>query len=174
MIDQSAREDAFRTQQVEPELPPVTMVAISDDPDPLCRQVWAVHVRRLAAAAASGEVKRRRLEWEGQNRAYIEYAQLCSVELVEAEADLRVMALERFAETHDKAVCPGVSVRIVTRLAYTLTEALAWAKRTGIALSLDVKAFEKVARTGICGEFVNPIEEAQAMIATDLGKTLAG
>ena len=96
------------------------------------------------------------------------------------EADERVMTLEghirddtlaEYARTGNKIPCPGVQVKEMTRLSYEVSTALAWAKRTGVALTLNVKTFETLAKADPEEfPFVDFIKVPQAQIAQDLEK----
>ena len=101
-----------------------------------------------------------------------------------AEAELRAVALERFSATEDKAPAPGVSIRIQKRIQYDREQALAWAKAkfyapwstsigvaAGVALTLDTKAFEGLAKHDRTVP-AQVIDEPQATIAKDLRAAL--
>jgi hypothetical protein len=63
------------------------------------------------------------------------------------ERDVRVDALLLHKATGDKKPVPGVEIVIGRQLDYDLPDALAWAKETGLALTLDVKTFEALAKS---------------------------
>ena len=88
-----------------------------------------------------------------------------------AEAELRAVALERFSATEDKAPVPGVSIRVQKRIVYDRDEALAWAKAKGVALALDTKAFEGLAKHDRSLP-AQVVDEPQATIARDLRAAL--
>ncbi len=90
----------------------------------------------------------------------------------EAEAKLRELALQSYAETGEKSVAPGVGIREVTKLDYDSKVALTWGiEHHGIALKLDTKAFENVVKaTPSIVDFVTVTQEPQATIATELNK----
>ena len=87
----------------------------------------------------------------------------------EAETILRNLALISYAETGEKAVAPGIGIRVMSRLGYDVKEAMAWALDHKLALKLDSSAFEKIAKTSDL-PFVTTTEEPQATIATELEK----
>jgi len=87
----------------------------------------------------------------------------------EAEGKLREMAIETYLKTLDKAVAPGVSIRMMTKLSYDAKVALNWAMHHELALKLDATAFEKIAKTSNMS-FVTISEEPTATIATELSK----
>ena len=90
-----------------------------------------------------------------------------------AESKLRGLALETYAETKDKAVAPGVGIRVMTKLGYDGKEAMAWAMEHKLALKLDTSNFEKIAKTSNL-PFVIITEEPSATIATELLKVKEG
>ena len=89
----------------------------------------------------------------------------------EAETQLRTLALAEYARTGNKQPGPGVAIRITTRLEYEQAAALAWANEHSLALQLDRRAFEAIAKTAP-PPFVTTISEPQATIATDLAAVL--
>lgn len=100
--------------------------------------------------------------------------------LDEAEAQLRELTLAAYAESGDKAPGPGVGIRVAQQVQYDAAEAFAWGREHGgIALQLDKKEFERIARElntlpARAGEssFVTLTEVVTATIATDLAKAL--
>ena len=90
-------------------------------------------------------------------------------ECAEAEQALRDMTIQTYKETGNKAPSPGVGIRIITKLIYDAGKALEWAKQHGLALKLDISAFEKIAKADK-PNFVDVVEEPTATIAVDLGK----
>jgi hypothetical protein len=82
-----------------------------------------------------------------QHAEVLDAAAQSKQELLDAEATLRALALETFHRTWEKTVHPGIKIREVTRLTYDPHQALAWAIEHRMALALDVKAFEKIAKT---------------------------
>lgn len=111
--------------------------------------------------------------WKRDNAPLLKIAEDAAAEAQEAESKLREMTLEVYAETGDKAPVPGVGVREMERLVYPEGLAFEWATAKGLALTLDKKAFEKIARATHI-PFVTKQPEATATIATDLQKVLDG
>lgn len=88
------------------------------------------------------------------------------------ERRIRIAAVEEFERTGSKAPVPGVEIRTEKVLVYDQDTATAWAKETGMALTLDVAAFEKIAlATPIAGVIVQP--QPKARIARDLTEAAA-
>lgn len=112
-------------------------------------------------------------EWLATYHAVIETEKAMKETCQEAEVKLRELALQIFAETRDKAVAPGVSVKIFEVLDYEPKEAFKWAMAHQIALSLDKKSFETFAKATPL-EFVTIKEEPRAQIAQDLTNCTKG
>lgn len=91
----------------------------------------------------------------------------------EAEASLRELTLQAYAETGDKAPAEGVGIREVTKLGYDGRVAFDWAKSHKMALQLDKRAFEKIAKADPM-DFVKITTEPQATIATNLDDKVKG
>jgi hypothetical protein len=64
----------------------------------------------------------------------------------QAEEVLRRLAIDVYQSTARKDIAPGVKVREMTRLTYDPQDALAWATEHRIALILDSKTFDALAR----------------------------
>jgi len=108
-------------------------------------------------------------KWEEENAMLLNDIADITAFLTGAESRLREMTLQAYAETGDKAPCPGVGIREITRLEYDPQVALLWATDHRLSLKLDTQAFEKIAKASPL-EFVQIRQEAQATIATDLSK----
>lgn len=91
--------------------------------------------------------------------------------LEKAESLLRQTALESYALDGNKAPIAGVIIKEFETLVYDPAVALAWALNHSMALQLDVKAFEKIAKVSPLA-CVSYRGEARAQIATDLTKLL--
>ena len=101
------------------------------------------------------------------NCALYDSADIATQATLVAEATLRELALKAYAETGNKTPAVGVGIREVTKLAYDNGVALDWAKSHSMALSLDKRAFEKIAKADT-PDFVSITTEPQATIATNL------
>ncbi len=84
---------------------------------------------------------------------------------MEAEATLRELALVIYQRTAQKTVHPGVKIREVPQLTYDPHHALEWAMEHRMALTLDAKAFERIAKAASL-PFVQVVVEPQATLAT--------
>ena len=85
------------------------------------------------------------------------------------EGKLRILTLEAFKETGNKQPAIGVGIREPTVLSYDSHKAKEWAVKHEMALSLDKKAFEAIAKTSNL-PFVTITNPPQATIATELKK----
>jgi hypothetical protein len=85
----------------------------------------------------------------------------------QAEAALRRLAIETYQATGSKDIAPGVKVREMTRLTYDPQDALTWAIEHRIALMLDSKTFDALARVTAL-PFVMYWVEPQATLSPDL------
>lgn len=98
------------------------------------------------------------------------------VELAEAEAKIRSMAIAEYHMTGAKQIAPGVAIRVRKRLQYDDELALNWAIARGRSAVLQLRRaeFEKLAGPWIrvavddSLHFVTEIEEPTATLATDL------
>jgi len=130
-----------------------------------------VHQHRIAAAAAKERLDQARAEWETAHATLIHEAREWSDALAHVETMLRETAVAHFKATGDKRPAPGVAIRLVITLAYDEAEALRWAKHHDVALALDKRLFEKIAKV-TPPEFVAIRTAPQATIATDLEAAL--
>ena len=98
----------------------------------------------------------------------------CETHLAETEASLRADALVEYNRTGNRKPAPGVEVKLFEVLTYDAMKAFAWAKEHQVALSLDKKLFESLAKSdGNRPDFVAVNQEPRSQIATDLDKALA-
>lgn len=91
------------------------------------------------------------------------------VELDAAESLLRDAAVAKYKFDGEKNVAPGIGIRLTKVFSYDTDEALGWAMKHGLALSLDKRVFETIAKNTpiACVEIA---EKPTATIATDLSK----
>ncbi len=108
-------------------------------------------------------------KWVDANQVLIDSEGLAKTICQEAEGRLRELALDTYASTSDKAVAPGIGIRVRSILSYDGQDALDWAIEHNLALKLDSSTFEKIAKTSNL-PFVTITEEPQATIATELVK----
>lgn len=141
-------------------------------PPTLEERVRAVHMLRCRLAIQQADVAKWRREWEEKYVPWIDEARQTGEELATAEQALRAAAIAGYLETGDKMPTPGVGIRVTSRPCYDPTAALEWAREHSLALRLDVKTFEAIAKHGACGSLVTYQVEPTAMIASDLSKIL--
>src|SRR3990167_7512281 len=116
------------------------------------------------------ELKKRRLkEWEGINAGLLSDIANNTAFLTDAESRLREMTLQVFNETGNKTPAPGLGIRETIELRYNPKQAFDWAIKNPLALQLNTKVFEKIAR-GFPLDFVEYAKVYLATIATDLSK----
>ena len=129
----------------------------------------------LADARARYNAKREELnaalaaletEWRNANAELIEELNVIGQQADAKEKELRAAVLAAYqANPTSKTVAPGLSVRVTSKLVYNKDAALAWAKAHDLALALDVKAFEAIAKAQPLG-FVNKEESVSAVLGT--------
>lgn len=119
----------------------------------------------------SQEMAERRIilydEFQTKNCEFFADVATAATAVSEAEDILRELTLQAYAETGNKAPEVGVGVRDQTVLNYDGKVAFDWAKAHKMALKLDTKAFEKIAKADP-PDFVKITAEPQATIATEL------
>ena len=103
----------------------------------LNERAYRVLNARERKAETNALVQILRQAWEEANNAILERQAEESTILAEAESALREAGLARYAETEDKQVGFGVSIRVVKKLDYPPEEALGWAMEHKMALKLD-------------------------------------
>lgn len=141
----------------------------------LLTHVQAVALLRREVASLDTVLDEKRRVFEANNADLLSMRKELADLLHTSEAQLRAAAEAHYRETGEKAPAPGVKIQLRTRLRYTISEAVAWAKQTGVAIlpeRLDEKAFEKIAKATPL-PFVQTYEDPQATLATDLDAALA-
>lgn len=87
-------------------------------------------------------------EWRKANAELLEERDTITEAAGETEKTLRAAILKAYADNPTtKTVAPGLSVRVTPKLSYDKEKALAWALHHKLALALDAKAFEAIAKT---------------------------
>ena len=133
------------------------------------KQINLVVEARADAKAYSVEQSRIYEEVEEKNASLFADAFNSKEILKEAEAELRQMAIDSYAETGNKQVAQGIVIKVGTSIEYSKDDAMAWAMDHKLALQLDVKAFEEMAKVSPNGfGFVEISPEPKATIATEL------
>ena len=135
-------------------------------------QIRQVAAQRHLVCQLTDEYDRERKAWQESHAELCESYDTAKADLMEQEQTLRDTVVPVYQQTGNKAPAPGVGVRIITELAYEPAQALDWAKSHEMALALDKRAFESIAKVQ-CLEFVRRVMVPQATIATNLDKALA-
>ena len=106
------------------------------------------------------------------NVEFFEKYEIIKQQLAETDSKIRESALEIYRATGEKKLVGGLGIRVLKKLEYDLKIALKWAKDSKQCLTLDKKAFEKVAKATTLeyddAEFVTFIERATATIPTKI------
>jgi hypothetical protein len=110
------------------------------------------------------QVQQLREAWTTQYATLLQDEALHKQTVHQVEAMLRTLAIAIYQSTDSKEIAPGVKVREMTRLIYDPQEALTWAIAHQMALMLDVKAFEQLARVAPL-PFVTRTVEPQATLS---------
>jgi len=132
-------------------------------------QINAVVEAREKSRIAAEQRRNALQAWQEENQALYDSERESIAVCQEAEAKLRETAIQSYTETGNKAVAPGVGIRLMTRIGYDGKEAFDWAVEHKLALKLDTSSFEKIAKTNDLS-FVTITEEPQATIATELAR----
>lgn len=149
-----------------PAIEAANLQTLHSDYRALREQLSDVEERKESAEA---EYERRKVElyeeWAAENAEVLtEYAEIEKAFSVK-DGELRAAVIEAYAANPEsKTVAPGLSVRVSSSLKYDPAHALAWAKAHDMALTLDKKAFEKIASVQKL-EFVEQVETVSAVIA---------
>jgi hypothetical protein len=136
--------------------------------------IEAVRDARYERGAAEARVVFSQDAWAAKNRVLLDEQQGTKLALGAAEERLRDAALADYEETGSKAPGPGLGIRVVTDVVYEVAQALTWAKEHGLALRLDNKQFETLAKADplSVAEVAVLAEHPQATIATNLDAAL--
>lgn len=140
-----------------------------------CALIEAVITAEANAKAAEARVTAAREVFNMTNALLLKDQEQAREAQDAAEDKLREAALAEYAITKSKQPGPGLVIRLIPTFVYDPAKALAWAKDRRMAVSLDVKAFKKLAGAKADGteEFVTITQIPQATIASDLTAALA-
>jgi hypothetical protein len=108
--------------------------------------IQTVVAARMQYQAVHQQVQHLREAWATHYAPLLQDEALQKQTVRQAEEVLRRLAVEVYQSTKSKDIAPGVRVREMTRLTYDPQDALTWAIEHRLALSLDVKAFDQLAR----------------------------
>ena len=137
--------------------------------DELKQQVQVVAKARRIAAEKSDDYSEAMEKWKHDNESLIAEKKDAEIDSLFAESKLRELTLAYFRETGEKKPLPELGIRVVEKLEYDLTLAFGYAKEHGVALKLDVLAFDKMAKISeLRPGFVTVTPVATATIARNL------
>lgn len=127
----------------------------------------AVHEARTAEAATKAALDAKVAEFEATIAADRAVYVAAKVAREAAEDQLRLAARAAYDATGERKAEPGAEVKLFDVTRYDDAEALEWAKGSGMCLTLDKKAFEKVAKATAL-PFVTIEQEPRVSLASDL------
>ena len=134
-----------------------------------------LHRARLNLASLDAHAAEAKRQFEENHAGLFQQRQAASLEVDEATVAVRTAGIVAFRETGDLAPAPGIKIVMRNRLDYDPEEAKRWAMNHKMALALDTREFEKLAKAAPANfDFVRPYQEPGANIATDLGPVLDG
>src|SRR5919198_2297453 len=108
--------------------------------------IQAVVAARTQYHTVHQQVQHLREAWATHYAPLLQNEALQKQAVRQAEEALRRLAVEIYQSTGNKEIASGVRVREMTRLTYDPQDALTWAIDHRLALVLDVKTFEQLAR----------------------------
>jgi len=125
-------------------------MSLSPDPWPyavtLDEALQRVIMARQQYHTVHMQVQELREAWASQYATLLQEEAQHRQTVHQVEATLRTLAIALYQSTERKEIAPGVKVREMTRLIYDPQEALTWAMAHQMALMLNIKAFEQLAR----------------------------
>ena len=133
-------------------------------------QVRVLHNWRQEKAALDAIIKDARADCETKLAEVLAERGVLEMSITVCESELKAERAS-FYDGEDKSKVYGVGIREVTKLAYSGAEAFDWAVAHKLALKLDGKTFEKLAKIDP-PDFVTITTEPQATIAADLSEYL--
>lgn len=141
----------------------------------IANEVAKLAENRCALVGRTEEFKRLEGRFLGDVKYLTEEIALLKAEIVQAEISIKNAAVAHYRATGEVKPTAGVAVKLFDTLCYDPKDADAWTREVKLARipeSLDVKSFEKIAKSADL-PFVTFVPEPRATIATDLPKVLA-
>lgn len=126
-----------------------------------------VHATRITEAERKKDLDAKVAAFEATIAADREAYSIAKADREAAEAELRQAARSAYEMTGERKAEPGAEVKLFDVTRYDDAEALEWAKGSGMCLTLDKKAFEKVAKATAL-PFVTIEQEPRVSLASDL------
>lgn len=93
------------------------------------------------------ELKDKQASFLEENEDLIKQIEYYTNSIDEQKETLKVTAINEYNEHKKKQLLGGLGIRVGTELIYQEEQALKWAKVHDIALALDKRSFEKIAKT---------------------------
>ena len=114
-------------------------------------------------------------KWQEENGEFLESLRSTAITVGYLEAEIRAAGVRAYRETGNKRPFPGVEVGVFEVLSYEDAEALLWAQTHQVALVLDKRVFEGLAKgpVGYQMKFLTRYEVPRAQIAKDIGAALS-
>ena len=106
---------------------------------------WQIGQNELAMFRE--ELRTKREKFDEENKELIERINKLNIEQEVDKARFKEQAIELFEKTKEKKLIGGLGIREGTDLIYDQEEAFSWAKEHSLALSLDKRRFEQLAKT---------------------------
>ena len=135
-------------------------------------KVRLLHRLRGELGVMKYDLAKRQEEWELANCNRIAKKDILVIAVANVENELKAQRVAEY-DGVDKSKVFGVAIREVTKLDYCEVAAFEWAINHELALKLDKKQFEKIAKIDTL-EFVTITTEPQATIAQDLSEYAKG
>ena len=108
--------------------------------------IQLVRQARLQYQATKAQADELRRAFHIEHEVVFQQESASKQAVAEAEAALRDLALDEYMHIGAKTIAPGVVIHEATRQQYDRDKALEWAIEHRLALVLDVKTFEKLAK----------------------------
>ena len=135
------------------------------------RKVRALHELRGKWEVGKRDLAVRREAWERANRERLKRQDALGIAIADIEAELKAERIKMY-DGEDKSKMIGVGIRVSDKPDYIHDDAFNWAMEKKLALSLNVKEFEKLAKAMEL-DFVTMRSVVTATIAADLAPYLA-
>ena len=129
--------------------------------------VEELKIKRIELEAAKEEYKSDLIKFDADHKELIEK----KIELLKSMATLvnniQIAALEEYNESGNNKPYPGIGIRVMKKLEYREDDAIKWAKEHDLALSLDTRMFETLAKS-LRLDIVKEVDVPKATISTNL------
>ena len=136
-------------------------------------QVRVLHNWRQEKAALDAVIKDARADCENNLAEVLAERGALEIAITVSESELKAQRVADYNVYGSKDKVFGIGIREVTKLDYCEVAAFEWAVNHELALKLDKKGFEKIARIDT-PDFVTVYIEPQATIAQDLSEYVKG